>query len=257
MTATDRTVTTPTPSRSTEDHDPAVDRWLPVQRGAAAAIVGISFAIQALLAQHVIPPLVIVMVLFAGAAVLTVRRPRGAGIGIGVLSLVLVLLFLPDIVRDLGDPASAYGFVATGAITVAALVAVVGGAAILRRREAAGAATLLPLAGVAVVVVLVVIGVFARLTLDSHAAEAGDLRVEARNVEYAPALLEADAGTVVVHVDNRDLGPHDFVIDELGVDLYIPANAARRVEFEAAPGTYTAVCTLPGHEDMEVTLEVR
>jgi plastocyanin len=237
--------------------DLATARWLPVQRGAAAAIVLCSLFVQVVMAREVIPPLVVIMALFLVAGAATSRRPRGASIAVGVLSLLVVLLFLPDIVRDLGDPESAFTFVTIGTITVAALLAIIGGAMVMRRREAARVAARAPIAAGLAVVALLVIGVGARLTMDSAVAEPGDLLVAAERVEFAPTELEAEAGTIAVHVDNRDLAPHDFTIEELDLSLHVPERASRRVEFEAGPGTYTAICTIPGHERMEVTLHVR
>jgi plastocyanin len=239
------------------DIDLATARWLPIQRGAAAAIVLCGLFVQVVMAREVIPPLVVIMVVFLVAGVATLRRPRGASIAVGVLGLLALLLFLPDIVRDMGDPESAFTFVITGAITVAALLAVLGGVMVMRRREGAGVAARAPIVATLAVVALLAIGVGARLTMDSADAQPGDLMVVAERIEFVPTVLEAEAGTIAVHVDNRDLAPHDFTIDELDVSLHVPERAARRVDFEAGPGTYTAICTLPGHERMEVTLNVR
>ena len=59
-----------------------------------------------------------------------------------------------------------------------------------------------------------------------------------------------------VWIDNKDGIRHTFTIEELDVDLEIPALKAKRVEFDAVAGTYTYICTVPGHENMTGTLVV-
>jgi len=64
-------------------------------------------------------------------------------------------------------------------------------------------------------------------------------------------------GSTGVWVENKDGIRHTLTIEELGVDLDIPALKARRVDFAAAAaGTYTYTCTVPGHENMTGTLVV-
>ena len=47
---------------------------------------------------------------------------------------------------------------------------------------------------------------------------------------------------------------HTFTIEELGVDLEVPAHKAGRIDIDAAPGIYQFVCSVPGHEAMTGTL---
>jgi plastocyanin len=54
-----------------------------------------------------------------------------------------------------------------------------------------------------------------------------------------------------VFVENQDNVLHTLTIDELGVDLQIPAKSEGRVTFDAKPGTYEFVC-IP-HEGMGMT----
>ena len=55
---------------------------------------------------------------------------------------------------------------------------------------------------------------------------------------------------------NEDPIRHTFVIEELEVSLELPANTARRVDFDAASGTYRFFCDVPGHDDMVGVLTV-
>jgi plastocyanin len=236
--------------------DPATARWLPVQQAVAVVLIVTLAAFQMIVAGTVIPPIVVVMVLFLLAGLATLKRPRGGSIAIGVLSLLTLLAFIPDIVRDLRDPDSAFTFVLTGLATVTVVVGAIGGAFVLTRRTAPSARRGLSAAAVLAALALVATATVARLTLDSPAAQPGDLLVVAVDVWFVPDTIDAAPGLVSVHLENRDLMPHDFAIDELGVALHVSERASARVEFEAPAGTYTAICTLPGHGRMAVTLNV-
>lgn len=236
--------------------DAPTTRWLPVQQAVAATIVVTFTALQSIVTRSVVPPIVIVMVLFLFAGLATLKRPRAGSIAIGVVSLLSLLAFIPDIARDLRDPASAFTFVLTGLATVTVLVGIVAGSSVLTRRDAPTARRQLPVAAGLAVLALVVTATLARITLDSAAAQPGDIIVVAEDVSFVPDTIDAASGPVSVHLDNRDLMRHNFTIDELGVALDVSERASARVEFEAPAGTYTAICTLPGHERMTITLEV-
>jgi plastocyanin len=65
---------------------------------------------------------------------------------------------------------------------------------------------------------------------------------------FSDSELVVQSGTIGVYLDNRDYFWHTFTIREFGVDLRVPVGASGRVVFEASPGTYQFVCTIPGHE---------
>lgn len=236
--------------------DPATVRWLPVQQGVAVTILVTFAAFQLIVNRSLIPPMLIVMGLFLLAGLTTLWRPRAGTITVGVFSLLSLLAFIPDIVRDLGDPASAFTFVLTGVATVAIVIGTVGGAFVLTRRQATSARRRLLVAAGLAPLALVATATIARLALDSPPAQPGDILVVAEDVWFVPDTIVSPPGLISVHVENRDLMPHDFTIDELGVALHIPERASGRVEFEAPAGTYTVNCTLTGHERMEITLDV-
>jgi len=58
-------------------------------------------------------------------------------------------------------------------------------------------------------------------------------------------------------VENRDPVRHTFTIEQLGIDVELPAGTNRRVEFTALAGTYAFHCTVPGHESMTGMVVVR
>jgi len=64
---------------------------------------------------------------------------------------------------------------------------------------------------------------------------------------------------MIVNVDNRDVWWHTFTIDALHVDVQVPSSGKRNVTFNAAPGTYTFYCAVPGHAalGMKGTLTVK
>ncbi|MEA2058128.1 MAG: cupredoxin domain-containing protein [Actinomycetota bacterium] len=94
------------------------------------------------------------------------------------------------------------------------------------------------------------------VSAETDVALPADEQVIAEKVTFLPPDLQVASGTAGVWVDNKDGIRHTFTIDELGVNLDIPALKARRVEFQAGPGTYTYRCTVPGHDGMTGTLVV-
>ena len=98
--------------------------------------------------------------------------------------------------------------------------------------------------------------VIVALNTPSDLAAAADIEVTAEKVLFAPDDLTAAAGAIGVWVDNRDGIHHTFTIEELDVDLEIPALKAKRVEFQAPAGSYEVICTVPGHESMTATITV-
>ncbi len=74
--------------------------------------------------------------------------------------------------------------------------------------------------------------------------------------------LEAQAGEVTIDFDNPSPIPHNVVIEEDGKELagFEPiAEAEETVSADLKPGTYTFLCTVPGHaqEGMEGNLVVK
>ena len=86
-----------------------------------------------------------------------------------------------------------------------------------------------------------------------------DVKVVTENMAYSKTALNAQAGHVIVELENHDLFWHTFTIPELDVDMKVPVQATQQIAFEAPAGTYRFHCTIPGHEllGMEGTLIVR
>jgi len=146
------------------------------------------------------------------------------------------------------------------AVALGGLIAAVASLAGRRRATSAGGRT--PLVVAIAVVVLVAAANIAGAAGDQNGpVPAGpyDLSVTARHVQFVERHLEAHAGRIGVVVSNFDLFWHTFTIRKLLVNLDVPVQADRRIEFDAPPGTYEFICAIPGHAQagMKGTLTVR
>lgn len=225
-----------------------------------AAIAAITWLVWAIVLTAVIgelEPFILIFGLIPAAAwALTLWKPRRwAYIVFGTLGLLSILLNLPFVIGDLSHPESALGFnIGLTALLAALLQTLVGVAAIrpLASRLATGAWR----AAAAVFAVGLVISIIAASGLEDDQPSAGDIHVDAHKLAFSPASISATSDSVAVFVQNQDPGRHTFTIEALDVDVELPANTSRRIEFTAPPGTYTIICAVPGHESMTATLVV-
>lgn len=74
------------------------------------------------------------------------------------------------------------------------------------------------------------------------------LLLEASDFEFSTRSLRAEAGEVELSFANTDAVPHTFTVEDLGVHLEVGGGEARRISFDAEPGRYRFVCTVPGHD---------
>lgn len=185
-----------------------------------------------------------------------VRRPGKAGpitlLVVGILTFLVAGLFFSASLLHIN---TAVEFIISMVPLVASLAVILGTVGTLRRWQDAGARNVARIA-VGGVVVLSGISIGMTLAVTDDIAEPGDHAVAASDAEFTTELIRADAGSVAVFVDNTDPIHHTFTIEELGVDLQIPGSTARRIEFDATPGTYEYICTIPGHDAMTGTLVV-
>jgi plastocyanin len=130
------------------------------------------------------------------------------------------------------------------ALAVSSAVGLVAAVAVGR---AEGAARPVAIAGV--VLIAVALGV-SQLPGVGHsdAARAGDVKVKAKNIRFAPETIDVKAGPVSVRLRNHDLFWHTFTVDGLHVDIAVPVGGARRATFTATPGRYEFYCRIPGHK---------
>lgn len=77
---------------------------------------------------------------------------------------------------------------------------------------------------------------------------AAAVSVSLREFEIVPSTLEVPAGTSTIQVVNEGAIPHNLDIEGVATaDLDGGAEASLDIS-SLAPGTYTMICTIPGHE---------
>lgn len=96
------------------------------------------------------------------------------------------------------------------------------------------------------------------------AAPGTTVAVTTREFAFEPAVLTVPAGAITFEVRNEGVIEHNFVVEDaqrtaLASIAVIAPGATESVTATLAPGTYTVVCTLPGHREagMVGTLTVK
>jgi uncharacterized cupredoxin-like copper-binding protein len=81
-------------------------------------------------------------------------------------------------------------------------------------------------------------------------ARAGEaVTVESYDIYFEPEELSIPADTdVTVSLPNEGVTPHNFSIDELGIDVDIAPGATEETVINAPAGTYEYYCNIPGHK---------
>jgi plastocyanin len=223
----------------------------------SAAAMAVAIVALMLVVGAVIPPLILFAALFALGAWLFRRKERAGSIVLAVLFVLLLLISLPFIIPSLALPASTLDFLPNVILTLIAIVGTVSSIAVVRRRGAAtdGGARMVALGAVTLLVVATAVAVIAKIAYPNVTARSGDLRLVTEDFEFSQPNLTSSGGRVAVYVENRDTTLHTFTIEELGVDLEIPAGEPARITFQADPGTYEFICR-PHAPDMSGTLEI-
>jgi plastocyanin len=99
-------------------------------------------------------------------------------------------------------------------------------------------------------------------TAVSGPGETLELAADPTQIAFDTTTLTSKPGRVTIDFDNPATLEHDVAIEQDGKQLAISATIAKgktSVTAELAPGTYTFLCTVPGHAEagMEGTLTVR
>lgn len=202
-----------------------------------------------------IPPLLVFAVLFLAGVIWLGRSTKGPAILLLVTFILHLALSAPFVIPTLSVPASAGDFILNVASLLASIAGIVAGIAVLRRVTSSDAPKKLGLALVGLFVLAAIFSVISTVGYENATAQEGDIELATEEFEFSDTSLEAGSGEVSVFIDNADGTLHTFTIDELDVNLNIPASSAARVTFEAEPGTYEFYCA-PHKEDMEGTLTV-
>ncbi len=230
--------------------------WTKLLRWAAIASV-IDVALVNLFSEEIIPPLFVFALIWIGGIAWLTRATKGPAILLLVSFIAHIASSAPFVIPTLTVPASAGDFVLNVLGLLAGLVGIVAAIQVVRAVTGpAPAARSLAMGSVAVFVVLTAFSIFSLVTYDSAVAQEGDVELVTADIEFDPKSIDADAGQVSVFVDNEDTVLHTFTIEDLDVDLDIPAGKAARVTFDAEAGEYEFFCQ-PHKEDMEGTLTVQ
>lgn len=83
-----------------------------------------------------------------------------------------------------------------------------------------------------------------------------------REFEFEPRPLKAKAGTVRFLLINRGTVEHDFTIPSVeGHDVHdkhlVKPGKTKTFELELKPGSYEAICTIPGHKEAGMVVVVQ
>lgn len=228
--------------------------WIKLLREAAVAAIVVVVLVNVF--AGIIPPLLVFALIWIGGLVWLGRATKGPAILLLVSFVVNLVLGAPFTIPSLMVPASAGDFILNVASILAALAGAVAAVAVIRGVTGpAPAARRIALGGVGILVLGAAFAVFSAATYDSAEAQEGDLELVAKDIEFQEDSLQAESGEVSVFVDNEDATLHTFTIDELDVDLDVPASKSARITFDAQPGEYEFFCT-PHKEDMKGTLVV-
>jgi plastocyanin len=229
--------------------------WMRLARAAAITMVVWSAVLQ-ITARTVIPPVLVIGIVFLVFTPFLRGERHRLGVALAAFTTLALAGNLPGIIDELAHPESAPAFILTLLSVVTALVAITAGLGVFLRWSTSPIRAI-AISWAAVFVVGAIGSVAASATTESDLALAGDTVVVAEKVQFAPDAITVATGSTGVWVENKDGIRHTLTIEELGVDLDIPALKARRVDFAAAAaGTYTYTCTVPGHENMTGTLVV-
>lgn len=229
--------------------------WHRLLRTSAIAAIVIIVLINVF--AGIIPPLVVFALIWVGAVIWLGRASKGPSILLLVSFVAYLALSAPFVIPTLTVPASAGDFILNLASVLAVIAGAVAAIAVIRGRPGSSDT---PRTIGRVLLGLFVVGtmfsIFSLVTYDDAEAREGDIELVTKDIEFAPTSLETESGEVSVFVENEDGTLHTFTIEELGVDLDIPASKSARATFDAEPGTYEFFCE-PHKEDMKGTLVVR
>ena len=232
----------------------AVPEW----RGLLKWSTVVSIALLAFvnIVADVIPPLVVFAILMLIGLLWLRRGTKAPAMLLMITHALHIILGLPFIAPTLAVPASAGDFIVNVALLLAGLTGFAAAIRVLIRRPGSTAAPKkLGRAAVALFAVAAIFSVVSMLRYEDASVEQGDIRLTTENLAFSETVLETQGGQVSLHLNNLDDTVHTFTIDELGVNLGVPASGSGRTTFEAEPGTYEFYCA-PHREDMKGTLYV-
>lgn len=232
---------------------PTTDHWIRLARAGAVAMT-VWMILLSVLARTVIPPVIgIGLIALLFAIVMGVGR-RKTALGAAVFAIVALLGDVGGLIDDLANPESTPGFILTTLVVLGGFVLIVGGLGVFfgwSDLAVRPIATAVPVLGV----VLALFSAMAGSAVPNVEAADTDVQVVMESVQFQPETVSADAGGTL-WLDNRDGIRHTFTVEELGVNVDIPALKSARVDLDVPAGTYDVICDVRGHEHMTATLVV-
>ena len=184
------------------------------------------------------------------------RAPRWLLIVAIVLPVVQVATSLPFMLPGFSHPETPASFLPDVFIVIGSVAVAAGAATALPRRAERRARRPIGITAAVLAVAAMVTSVVAAGGVTSAAQQAGDVMVQAANVDYPDSVMVDQGGTLFVR--NDDPFRHTFVVEGTDIRTELPGSAAARVHVNLTPGTYTFFCDVTGHEDaMSGTLTVR
>jgi plastocyanin len=232
--------------------------WARLQAAAAWAAIA-SFAVPMIIDRSVEGFFVAMIAPFVIGLLLRWRWRRVGAVWLGVVSLGELLSSAPFLGDALTHPETLTDFLPLVVFTVATLVGSVAAIPAFRRGRGpdlpSRSATAVAAAATVLLVLATGVSVVAAAGVDSAQAQAGDLRLTAKDFQFDQTSMTVTDGTVAVAVTNDDTTRHTFTIDALGVDLNVPPGTTQRVTFGADAGTYRFYCR--PHPNMTGNLAVQ
>lgn len=219
--------------------------------------------VSVLIFKEAEPPFIVMFVLFLVGGILALRTGKAGVVGI-VLSTLGAAMFTafagPFAATVIRLPVAKDQFIPALSILTLALTVLISALVLAVRGRGRGFAASRAARGIAIVatiLVFVIVGssLYAASKFESAGAEVDDVLVVTEDFEFTPETLMVDAGTVSVHVTNKDDATHTFTSDELGMDIVVPPGKSNRVTFTAKAGEYRFYCR-PHAPDMDGKLEV-
>lgn len=84
---------------------------------------------------------------------------------------------------------------------------------------------------------------------EGNAGGEQEVTVTAHDIYFDPDEIHVKAGKVKFVLPNEGAAEHDFSIDDLAIQVNMPAGTTQTVEADIPAGTYEYYCNIPGHKD--------
>ena len=81
------------------------------------------------------------------------------------------------------------------------------------------------------------------------AGDVQEVTITGHDIYFDPSEVHIKAGKVKFNLPNEGAAQHDFSIDELGIQVDMPAGSTQSVEADVPAGTYQFYCNIPGHKE--------